>query len=319
MPLPMVLATAVPKTKAAMKFQKAAQSTARKGVRTRVETTVAMELAASCQPFENSKARVRKTVINTRANRLTGSGVLQDDALDHIRDVFTLVNGGFNHFKNLFPLDDLNGVFFFLKELGDQGAADPVAFILQAIDFDDVLQGLVGRFHGVDGAGKLNRGGGKDFDELYRARTHEVDAIEDEAAGGGVDQVDDVVHGAAEFVHVLAVEGGDEGLIEFAENLVGDFVTLVLDGLHSLDLLGDASVVLQHAGKSIGAADDVFGLFAEEDEEIPIARHEALQESGHVTRSPLRSKSVAGQVYRRRGKGARKGSRRTGRGRGQGV
>ncbi len=117
-------------------------------------------------------------------------------------------------------------------------------------------------------------------------------------------------------MHVFAVEGGDEGLIEFAENLVGDFVTLVLDGLHSLDLLGDASVVLQHAGESIGAADDVFGLFAEEDEEIPIARHEALQESGHETRSPLRSKSVAGQVYRRRGKGARKGSRRTGRGQG---
>jgi len=35
---------------AAMKFQKAAQATARKGVSTRVETTVAMELAASCQP-----------------------------------------------------------------------------------------------------------------------------------------------------------------------------------------------------------------------------------------------------------------------------
>src|SRR3989442_10595442 len=60
MPLPMVLATAVPKTKAAIKFQKAAHRTARKGVSTRVETTVAMELAASCQPFENSKARVRK-------------------------------------------------------------------------------------------------------------------------------------------------------------------------------------------------------------------------------------------------------------------
>src|SRR6266849_10076081 len=66
MPLPMVLATAVPKTKAAMKFQKAAQTTARKGVRTRVETTVAMELAASCQPFENSKARVRKMTTRRR-------------------------------------------------------------------------------------------------------------------------------------------------------------------------------------------------------------------------------------------------------------
>jgi hypothetical protein len=42
----MVFATAVPKANAAMKFQKAAQATALNGVRTRVETTVAMELAA---------------------------------------------------------------------------------------------------------------------------------------------------------------------------------------------------------------------------------------------------------------------------------
>src|SRR6266567_6888939 len=65
-PLPMVLATAVHKAKAAMKFQKAAHRTARKGVSTRVETTVAMELAASCQPFENSKVRVRKITMRRR-------------------------------------------------------------------------------------------------------------------------------------------------------------------------------------------------------------------------------------------------------------
>src|SRR5713226_8926466 len=75
MPLPMVLATAVPKKKAAMKFQKAAQATARKGVRTRVETTVAMELAASCQPFENSKARVRNTTTMRREKLVTGAGL----------------------------------------------------------------------------------------------------------------------------------------------------------------------------------------------------------------------------------------------------
>jgi hypothetical protein len=66
MPLLSVEATAVPKTKAAMKFQKAAHRTARNGVRTRVETTVATELAASCQPLENSKASVRETTISRR-------------------------------------------------------------------------------------------------------------------------------------------------------------------------------------------------------------------------------------------------------------
>src|SRR5258707_12961775 len=75
MPLPMVLATAVPKTKAAMKFQNAAQTTARKGVSTRVETTVAMELAASCQPFENSKVRGRKMTTSRREKLDTGGGL----------------------------------------------------------------------------------------------------------------------------------------------------------------------------------------------------------------------------------------------------
>jgi hypothetical protein len=43
----MVLATAVPKVKAATKLKKAAQITAILGDKTRVETTVAIELAAS--------------------------------------------------------------------------------------------------------------------------------------------------------------------------------------------------------------------------------------------------------------------------------
>src|ERR1700693_3594868 len=118
-PLPMVLATAVPKTKAAIKFQKAAQTTARKGVRTRVDTTVAMELAASCQPLENSKARVRKMVMRRRVKLLTVSGVLQDDALDNVGDVFAFIDSSFDDLENLFPFDDLDRVFFLFKKLSD--------------------------------------------------------------------------------------------------------------------------------------------------------------------------------------------------------
>ena len=47
MPAPMVFATAVPRKKAARKLKTAAQTTASLGERTRVETTVAMLLAAS--------------------------------------------------------------------------------------------------------------------------------------------------------------------------------------------------------------------------------------------------------------------------------
>ena len=59
-PCPMVLATAVPNVKAATKLKNAAQMTATRGDSTLVETTVAMELAASWKPFKKSKVRATK-------------------------------------------------------------------------------------------------------------------------------------------------------------------------------------------------------------------------------------------------------------------
>src|SRR5580692_11203388 len=114
-PLPKVFATAVPNTNAAIKFQNAAHTTARNGVSTRVDTTVAIELAASCQPLENSNARVKPTVSNKSWKLFTGSGAFQNDALDNVRDVLAFVHRGFYHFKNFLPLDDLHRVFLFVE------------------------------------------------------------------------------------------------------------------------------------------------------------------------------------------------------------
>ena len=50
-PLPTVVATWTPKPNAATKLKNAAHATACIGVRTRVETTVAIELAASWKPL----------------------------------------------------------------------------------------------------------------------------------------------------------------------------------------------------------------------------------------------------------------------------
>jgi hypothetical protein len=65
-PLPTVAATAVPNVRGATKFQNAAQMTAHSGRRTRVDTTVAIELAASCQPFVKSNARLITTMTLSR-------------------------------------------------------------------------------------------------------------------------------------------------------------------------------------------------------------------------------------------------------------
>src|SRR5207247_8967725 len=73
-PFPIVEATFTPKRKAATKLKKAAQSTASLGVRTRVETTVAIELAASWKPFMKSKNNATRTTSTTIAK-----GTMTDD------------------------------------------------------------------------------------------------------------------------------------------------------------------------------------------------------------------------------------------------
>src|SRR5438105_2176850 len=55
-PLAMVDATAVPKIRKATKLKKAAHATAMRGDNTRVDTTVAIELAASWKPLTKSNA-----------------------------------------------------------------------------------------------------------------------------------------------------------------------------------------------------------------------------------------------------------------------
>ncbi len=61
----MVFATAVPSPKAATKLKNAAHSTAIPGDSTRVETTVAMEFAASWKPLMKSKVSATARIAST--------------------------------------------------------------------------------------------------------------------------------------------------------------------------------------------------------------------------------------------------------------
>src|SRR2546429_6386304 len=64
-PFPIVFATAVPKIKTAMKLNAAAQTTAADGDKTRVDTTVAMEFAASWKPLIKSNVSATRTMART--------------------------------------------------------------------------------------------------------------------------------------------------------------------------------------------------------------------------------------------------------------
>src|SRR5262249_12298768 len=73
-PLPTVVATCTPKPNAATKLKKAAHTTACSGVSTRVETTVAIELAASWKPLMKSKTRATTTMRTTRESMRVAAG-----------------------------------------------------------------------------------------------------------------------------------------------------------------------------------------------------------------------------------------------------
>src|SRR5919206_81053 len=101
-----VLATCVPKTRNATKLKKAAHATASRGVSTLVETTVAMEFAASWNPLKKSNASATPTM-RTSATFMP-SGVLQDDRLDRVRDVLASVDRLLHLVQDVLPLQDLH-------------------------------------------------------------------------------------------------------------------------------------------------------------------------------------------------------------------
>src|ERR1700753_3403408 len=85
MPTPIVCATFNPNTAKATKLKKAAQKTAYCGRSTRVETIVAIELAASCNPLRksNSSATAIKPVSTGRPSAVSTCPALH--LLDHDR------------------------------------------------------------------------------------------------------------------------------------------------------------------------------------------------------------------------------------------
>src|SRR6478735_7475907 len=139
MPLPIVAATLRWKTKIATRLKKAANTTAWPGLSTRVETTVAIEFAASWKPFMKSNASA-STTRNTIIHRVIGAPVMplspkpspaalrafQDDALDQVRHVLAFVGHRLEQLIDLLLLDDLLRVILLAEELRERGAEHAV-------------------------------------------------------------------------------------------------------------------------------------------------------------------------------------------------
>src|SRR5919197_1533187 len=201
--VPMVLATWVLKTRKATKLKKAAQIPARRGWTTLVETTVAIELAASWKPLEKSNTTARQTIAMTAA--WVASGMLQHDALDRVGHVLQPVQRPLDLVDDVLPHEQvpggvLGGVGVEAVQLRPGVPVQPVALVSRLLDADPVgAQRLLVQLAKVpDAPGRL-RGRLLDQAGLLDHRLDRLgDAVQHQHVRGGLQRVHHVVQVAGE-------------------------------------------------------------------------------------------------------------------------
>src|SRR5882672_8946387 len=205
MPRPMVLATAVPRKKAATKLKKAAQMTASLGESTRVETTVAMLFAASWKPFRKSKIRATTMVMTTSSTSTftgTGSwmvwirvnlGALQHDRFQYIGGVFGLISSVLEHLIQFLRLDELDRILLVLKKDGNGFAADLVGFILESVDFLAVLKHSIVLFQQRDSDGEFLRLQHDQTCQFSSSRRRLRNLVHHQSHRSCIDEIEDII------------------------------------------------------------------------------------------------------------------------------
>src|SRR3954447_8028643 len=123
----------------ATKLKNAAHTTAVCGLSTRVETTVAIELAASWKPLMTSNDSAMAMVMTTRSEILIYLRVLQDHAFDDVGDVLAAIGRVLEVLVDLLPLDDGARVLLFVEQARHRDAQDRIGLVLEAIDVDALL------------------------------------------------------------------------------------------------------------------------------------------------------------------------------------
>src|SRR6266850_175047 len=155
-PDPTVFATAVPKVNAATKLKNDAQMTALPGLSTRVETTVAIELAASWNPLMKSKASATPISAMT-ARRFVSirSGVLDHDAFEDVGDVLAAIGGLLEKVQDLLPLHDDDRVLLLVEQRLHGRLMRAIRLVLEAVDLDGAFGDPVPLLERLDRADHL--------------------------------------------------------------------------------------------------------------------------------------------------------------------
>src|SRR5829696_7111894 len=226
MPFAIVAATSS-EMNAPTKLRTAAMPTASRGDSARVEIDVATALAVSWNPFVKSNASAVPTTIQ-RTKSWSTLGVLDRDALEDVRDALRRVDGVLEPLEDVLPADHEHRVDPRLEQRRERLAHDPVALVLVAVYLDREVADVLEPAQPLDRLRDLLARLVQDPRLLLGLRHRRLDPVQREEVRHLLDPVDDVVEPRRQRVDVLAVDRGDERLVEPLDDVVRDPVALLL-------------------------------------------------------------------------------------------
>src|SRR4030095_4676529 len=195
------------------------------------------------------------------------SGVLEYDAFDKIGDIFAAIEGVFEEFVNLLPLNDVNRVRALFEKPRHTLPEDGIPLVFEPIDFHTDLQyvhRILQPTQSAHGLLDLLDSLEEHRPELVRFRRHVLDVIHDDALDGGIDKIKDIIHAGDELMDLVTIERGNKGLMEGFEGVVRNLIAGMLDIFDGLGILGGSMHVAQHVQQCLRPLDTLAGMLLKE-------------------------------------------------------
>src|SRR4051812_22007409 len=185
------------------------------------------------------------------------SALLDDDRLEHVGGRLARVDRLLDPLEYVLPADYHHRVDAVRKEGRERLARDPVTFVLEAVHLDQLVVEVAGRMQLRQRHGEVPAGLAQHRAELLRLLHGRLYVVQPEEVGRLFGVVDDVVERRGERVHVLAVDGRRDLVVEQRDHVVRDAIALLLA---DQDLAAEALLVgplAQEAIEQLGGTVDV--------------------------------------------------------------
>src|SRR6478609_5230956 len=207
---------------------------------------------------------------------ISGSGLLDRDALDDVGNLLERVGGVLEAVDDGLDLDQVDRVGRVVEEGRHHLAVERIGLVLETVDLDPVALEVLHRAQARHGVGGHLGHAGEDLELLREALGDLTHAVQHDEVCGLLDVVHAVVEGRGEVVDVLAVERRDERAVHLVDELVRRVVRGVLQLLetvgHQLPL---RRLDLEESSQLPGRLDEELGSGGEEIEKTRVLGGEA--------------------------------------------